>query len=439
MLAGNPFRRSFNSSSLADRAINYACLSEVLGPETNGFPTKDKFCKNGLRGQVWFPMCWDGVNLDSEGHNKHVAYPDGVDNGNCPASHPVRTPGVFFEAFYAVDKFPHGDGVRQPFVWSNGDPTGFGLHGDFQSGWDPSVMQAAIEDPSCDISNTDFGNSVKKCAPLAPFVQETPAGACQLDNRIPLTEDMGLGTPIYKLPGCNPLTYGPQAATPCSSPPVPTNSTRYHLKNVATGKYLTTKWPLDSVISANATDFTSFTFEEIFVNIRVDATWSAILHEHKQQFVSVNQDGNRLAANRGSPDEWEHFQWVITGNKVNLKARRNNLYLTVLADETVAATATTITDKETWEMVVPTGGSLGTQNIKTSAVSARYVSGQTFSTVPTSGNGQTSKYESWGYGDDTSAGVSKDTKTDEGDKVDVEGNGAAIVSFLFALVVFLLF
>ena len=101
-------------------------------PETNGFQTDRYFCKNGLRLQVFFPMCWDNKTLDSSDHRSHMAYPTRYNGGNCPASHPVRLPGVFFEAFYAVDKFPHGQGT-QPFVLSNGDPTGYGFHGDFVS------------------------------------------------------------------------------------------------------------------------------------------------------------------------------------------------------------------------------------------------------------------------------------------------------------------
>jgi hypothetical protein len=75
------------------------------------FPTANYQCPNGLRAQVWFPMCWDGVNLDSPDHKSHMAYPTGVGNGNCPASHPVRIPGIFMEALYFVDKFPHGTGT----------------------------------------------------------------------------------------------------------------------------------------------------------------------------------------------------------------------------------------------------------------------------------------------------------------------------------------
>jgi hypothetical protein len=102
-------------------------------PETNGFQTDKYFCKNGFRMQVFFPMCWDGINVDSPDHRAHMAYPiNQFNTGDCPATHPVRLPALFFEAFYAVDKFPHGTG-RQPFVLSNGDPTGYGFHGDFVS------------------------------------------------------------------------------------------------------------------------------------------------------------------------------------------------------------------------------------------------------------------------------------------------------------------
>ena len=101
-------------------------------PQTNGFQTDKHFCKNGFRMQSFFPMCWDGKNLDSPDHRSHMAYPTKYNTGDCPATHPVRLPALFFEAFYSIAKFPHGTG-RQPFVLSNGDPTGYGFHGDFVS------------------------------------------------------------------------------------------------------------------------------------------------------------------------------------------------------------------------------------------------------------------------------------------------------------------
>lgn len=39
---------------------------------------------------------------------------------------------------FLTAKFPHGNG-RNPFVWAHGDPTGYGLHGDFLNGWDTGI------------------------------------------------------------------------------------------------------------------------------------------------------------------------------------------------------------------------------------------------------------------------------------------------------------
>lgn len=137
MLAGNPRLRSFNNT-LEQRAISYVCLGNS-GPQTNGFPNRN--CPSGLRLQIVFPSCWDGVNLDSPDHRSHMSYPDRVDNGKCPPSHPKRfaTYGVptiqyaphsrfanalvslFYEVTFTVNDFKdswYGD--SQPFVLSNG-------------------------------------------------------------------------------------------------------------------------------------------------------------------------------------------------------------------------------------------------------------------------------------------------------------------------------
>ena len=82
--------------------------------------------------QVFFPMCWNNKTLDSPDHRSHMAYPTRYNSGDCPPTHPVRVPGIFYEAIYSVAEFPHGQG-NQPFVLSNGDPTGYGFHGDFVS------------------------------------------------------------------------------------------------------------------------------------------------------------------------------------------------------------------------------------------------------------------------------------------------------------------
>jgi len=74
--------------------------------------------------------------MDSDDHKSHVSYPvDGnYDGGRCPKSHPVHLVTLFYEVYYDTKSFKdkwYGDG--QPFVFANGDTTGYGYHGDFVS------------------------------------------------------------------------------------------------------------------------------------------------------------------------------------------------------------------------------------------------------------------------------------------------------------------
>jgi hypothetical protein len=102
MVAGNPFLRSFNSSSLEAAAITYNCLG-TSNPQTNGFPNYN--CPGGLRTQVFFPSCWDGVNLDSADHKSHMAYPSLTDSGHCPPTHPKRFISLFYEIVWNTPDF----------------------------------------------------------------------------------------------------------------------------------------------------------------------------------------------------------------------------------------------------------------------------------------------------------------------------------------------
>ncbi|OJT05575.1 hypothetical protein TRAPUB_3588 [Trametes pubescens] len=73
-------------------------------------------------GTVFFPSCWDGVNLDSADHKSHMAYPiQNYNSGDCPASHPVHLVSLFYEMLVSVDQFPYtGAGT---WVLANGDTT----------------------------------------------------------------------------------------------------------------------------------------------------------------------------------------------------------------------------------------------------------------------------------------------------------------------------
>ncbi|KAF2867803.1 hypothetical protein BDV95DRAFT_502105 [Massariosphaeria phaeospora] len=202
MLAGDPNRRNFTGDSDA-KAINYNCLGGNK-PETNELPNYN--CPGGLRAQVFFPSCWDGKNLDSDNHRSHMSYPvgDHADSGACPSSHPVHLISIFFEILYDTPKFlDQWNGDQQPFVFSNGDKTGYGLHGDFVNGWDVDVLQKAVD--TC----TDNSGQVEKCGAVTMFTPDE-CKAC----KIPSVIDEPVDGILKALAGCNKISAGPEYAAP---------------------------------------------------------------------------------------------------------------------------------------------------------------------------------------------------------------------------------
>ncbi|KAI8943290.1 hypothetical protein NX059_001310 [Plenodomus lindquistii] len=200
MLAGDPSKRSLTNDQ-ASHAISFACLGHP-GPETNNIPPYP--CPNGLRAQVFFPSCWNGRDLDTRDHKSHMRYPVShtYDSGPCPADFPVHFISLFYEVLYDTARFAdEWDGDQHPFVFSNGDPTGYGFHGDFVNGWDEAVLQDAID--TCD----DSSGAVEKCAAVSMYTP-TQCNAC----KIPVTVREDTGGVLEELPGCNPVTPGPDPA-----------------------------------------------------------------------------------------------------------------------------------------------------------------------------------------------------------------------------------
>jgi len=199
MIAGDPFRRipPASNSDFPNTAVAMMCIDGTSG-ETHGFPTTK--CGQ-IRAEVYFPSCWDGVNVDSADHKSHVSYPaiGNFNFGVCPASHPVAIFSVFFEFFFTTNSYPE----INRFVFANGDPTGFGYHGDFIMGWtNRTALQNAHRDCINSANCPTLGNKPQtKETLLYPAVFE---------------EDLGLsGNPITSLPGNNPVKW------PETSPSIP--------------------------------------------------------------------------------------------------------------------------------------------------------------------------------------------------------------------------
>jgi hypothetical protein len=97
-------------------------------------------CGLGLRAQIDFQSCWNGKDLNST-DNSHVAYLSDISDSDCPATHPYQFVHLFIEIVYHVNSGADNNGT---FVFSQGDPTGYGFHGDFFNGWDPKVLAGAL-------------------------------------------------------------------------------------------------------------------------------------------------------------------------------------------------------------------------------------------------------------------------------------------------------
>ncbi|KAK3215015.1 hypothetical protein GRF29_19g1984182 [Pseudopithomyces chartarum] len=195
MLVGNPTYRS-EAEAKRFRQLTYTCLQNMntRTGETLDFPKKA--CPAGLMINVRFPTCWDGKNLDSPDHMSHIAYPSSgtfENNGPCPSTHPVKIPQLFYEVIFATEKFNDKslwpeDG-SQPFVWSFGDKTGYGNHGDYVFGWKGDALQKAM-DTNCNINcpqlKTQSIAAANKCSQQQKVKEDVDGWLTELPGGMPV-------------------------------------------------------------------------------------------------------------------------------------------------------------------------------------------------------------------------------------------------------------
>ncbi|KAI1338449.1 hypothetical protein F5Y15DRAFT_407716 [Xylariaceae sp. FL0016] len=146
------------------------CADPTLDTET--FPSGP--CLGGIRSNIHFPTCWDGVRLDSPDHQAHVAYPIGgpssfATTGDCPETHPIKIPQLMLEP----------EDRSQPFVLSTGDNTGYGQHADYVFGWKGDALQKLMDGAcfgaTCEGVNTQNFSEANTCS-VPVTVGETTEG-----------------------------------------------------------------------------------------------------------------------------------------------------------------------------------------------------------------------------------------------------------------------
>ena len=198
--------------ALGQKSLGFNCLNYNRAPEGSRYrhfmPDKeylDANCANGIRAEIFFPSCWNGKDVKSDDHKSHVAYPNLIDGGKCPKGYETRLPSLFYETIWNTYAFK---GKSGQFVWSNGDPTGYGYHADFINGWNTNTLRSAVND--C----TNPSGRVEDCQHFTPSLQtDAEQGECKIED-IPtalLSDDCG--GPSDGLCGNVPVQYGPEYAS----------------------------------------------------------------------------------------------------------------------------------------------------------------------------------------------------------------------------------
>lgn len=240
MIAGDTFQRNFtwpipdppkslwvgeqsSQRALRQKALGFNCLNYNKPSEPSLYrhymPDKDYLdenCPDGLRFEVMFPSCWNGKDVDSPDHKSHMAYPSLVMDGECPEGFETRLVSLFYETIWNTHAFK---GMAGKFVLANGDPTGFGYHGDFMQGWDAGVLQQAVDkctNPSgevtdCPVFDLQSQDKMEQCHFKMPDVLKNED--VYFNRGLPGGVKIESG-PAYAFP----IEYTTTAAVPTASP-----------------------------------------------------------------------------------------------------------------------------------------------------------------------------------------------------------------------------
>lgn len=193
---------------LRQAALGFNCLNYAKTPEGSLYrhfmPDKaylDANCLDGVRLELMFPSCWNGKNRTSLDKKSHVAYPSEVMTGDCPTGFGERLPSLFYETIWNTYEFV---GQAGEFMFSNGDPSGYGYHGDFMMGWDHAFLQSAVN--NC----TNLSGQIEDC-PLFTIQDSSAYSNCNVTLPSAVANENVVGA-ISTMPGNPAIASGPAYA-----------------------------------------------------------------------------------------------------------------------------------------------------------------------------------------------------------------------------------
>lgn len=148
MIAGDSMRKVPRTNS-DEFSYRWQCIANGVNTYSGSIPA----CSIGgiLYQEIFFPQCWDGVNLDSPNHKSHMAFPIVVKNAGdsrgwshneCPATHPVVLPQISYQIHWNMTEVDQSKYYRLSSDSDLTAPPGVTAHGDVFVAWKPEIKKA---------------------------------------------------------------------------------------------------------------------------------------------------------------------------------------------------------------------------------------------------------------------------------------------------------
>jgi hypothetical protein len=125
MIAGNQTAKRPQSLSV----VGWGCGGFGAPPKSAVVPNCPS--NRALHLRATFPGCWNGRDLDSADHKRHMAYAVG---GRCARTHPVAVPTLVLIFLYPETE-------QRRLLQASGR---YGAHADFMNGWDPETLAGLV-------------------------------------------------------------------------------------------------------------------------------------------------------------------------------------------------------------------------------------------------------------------------------------------------------